>query len=220
MIGVAKDVIKHHLSRAGIFLRENPPLVPYALPLIAFRFYTEGVVLASVKDIVRNPLAWQRTLAKIKGVIVIRTRQSGFTLIELMIVVAVIGILAAVAFPSYRQYVCRSTRTAGQNYLLDLAQRQELLFQSARAYSAVPAAFPGMPTEVARRYGALAIVAPPPVPPALAAFTMTLTPVAASGCPFDAGVDAPLVIESNGDRYRDVDSSGTWTAGDLRWDER
>lgn len=220
MIGVAKDVIKHHLSRAGIFLRENPPLVPYALPLIAFRFYTEGVVLASVKDIVRNPLAWQRALAKIKGVIVIRTRQNGFTLIELMIVVALIGILAAIAYPSYREHVCRSTRTAGQNYLLDLAQRQELRFQNSRAYSATVADFPAMSAEIARRYGALAIVAPPPVPPALAAFTMTLTPVAASGCPFDAGVDAPLVIESNGDRYRDVDSSGTWTAGDLRWDER
>lgn len=155
----------------------------------------------------------------------LRTRQNGFTLIEMMIVVALIGILAAIALPSYREHVCRSTRTAGQNYLLDLAQRQELRFQSARAYSNVVADFPGMPGDAQRRYrsplvpGDFTIVAP--AAGVTAFFSITLTPVAGSNCPYDAGVDAPLVIDSNGNRYRDVNSNGSFDVGvDLRWDER
>jgi type IV pilus assembly protein PilE len=53
------------------------------------------------------------------------TKQNGFTLIELMITVAIIGILAAIALPSYRQYVQQSRRTGAQSTLLDIQQRQE-----------------------------------------------------------------------------------------------
>ncbi len=49
----------------------------------------------------------------------------GFTLIELMIVVAVIGILAAIATPNYQQYVKKSRRTDAQGAMLDLQQKQE-----------------------------------------------------------------------------------------------
>lgn len=52
----------------------------------------------------------------------------GFTLIEMMIVVAVIGILTAIAYPSYVGYIQKSRRADAKNALLDLAARQERFF--------------------------------------------------------------------------------------------
>ena len=54
-----------------------------------------------------------------------KKKQQGFTLIELMITVAVVGILAAIAYPSYQEYILRSRRVEGQNLLMEAAARQE-----------------------------------------------------------------------------------------------
>ena len=61
-------------------------------------------------------------------------KPNGFTLIELMIVVAIIGILAAIGYPAYNQYVEQSRRADIQGVLLDVAQRAERCYTTEQSY--------------------------------------------------------------------------------------
>jgi type IV pilus assembly protein PilE len=63
-------------------------------------------------------------------------RTGGFTLIELMIVIAVMGLLAAVAYPQYGQYVKRGHRSAAQQLMMKIASREEQYVMDARSYTA------------------------------------------------------------------------------------
>ncbi len=58
----------------------------------------------------------------------------GFTLIELMIVVAIIGILSSIAFPAYQDYVARAKITEATSGLADLRVKLEQYFQDNRTY--------------------------------------------------------------------------------------
>ena len=129
-------------------------------------------------------------------------RTFGFSLIELMIALAIVGILAAVAYPSYRNYVIRSSRAAAQTELLQLAAQQEKIYLNSNAYAfSVTAAYNG------RSDGGLGkttgrtddrkytITITPTVGPTQV-YTLTATPVAGS----TQAADGTNTISSDGTR--------------------
>ena len=96
-----------------------------------------------------------------------KRRANGFTLIELMIIVAVVAILAAFAFPSYAQYMMRMHRTQAQSYLMQVAQRQQQYFLDNRAFatSTTMLGLAAVPAVVAAQYSVTMGPATPTTPP-------------------------------------------------------
>jgi type IV pilus assembly protein PilE len=62
--------------------------------------------------------------------------QLGFSLIELMIVVAIVAIISAFAYPSYQRYVVKTKRTVAQSALLQVADRQQQFFMDNKRFAA------------------------------------------------------------------------------------
>lgn len=115
-----------------------------------------------------------------RGPLVFRSR--GFTLIELMIVVAVVAILAAIAFPSYQSYVQKARRADAKNAVLDMASRQEKFFSINNAYSSSATAlgYSALPLDVnssGSTYYQLSVTVTAPSGTTLPAFVATATPI-------------------------------------------
>ena len=128
-----------------------------------------------------------------------RHSEKGFTLVELMITVAVIAILASIAIPSYQAYVRRGHRAAAQSYLMDAASRQQQRFVDVRSYAGSYEDLDyAAPAEVAERYG-IAVAAVPGPPPG---FTVTAT---AQG-PQSGDTCTPLSISNTGQKL----PAGCW----------
>jgi len=67
-----------------------------------------------------------------------KAAMSGYTLIEIVVALAIVAILASVAVAAYTSQVQKSRRTDARSALLDLAGREEKLFSTTNAYSATP----------------------------------------------------------------------------------
>ena len=136
-------------------------------------------------------------------------RHRGFTLIELMIVVAIVAILAGVAYPSYRNYILKGNRAAAQAFLMDAAQRQQQYFLDNRTYATDLGMLFGtatedaaVPKEVLPYYGRPIVVTggPPPT------FMITATPTGSQA----KNNEPTLRIDQSGKKWT-LDSGGNPT---------
>lgn len=66
---------------------------------------------------------------------ILKNRQRGVTLLELMIVVAIITLIASFAYPSYMRYIVTTKRTAATSALLQIADRQQQFFMDNKTYT-------------------------------------------------------------------------------------
>lgn len=114
----------------------------------------------------------------------------GFTLVELMVVVVIIGILTMIALPSYQDSIRRGKRGDAQAAMMEIANREQRYFFVKKSYAnktTLEASGYGLPTDVAANYSyGITISSPPP------SFLITFTALG------EQAVDGNLTLSSSG----------------------
>lgn len=155
-----------------------------------------------------------KTVNKYRALTGGRKSQRAFTLIEVMIVVAIVAILTAIAIPSYQQYVVRAQRKTAQGALQGLAQAMERFYAQNNTYvgtdagSGVPAMFKGTS----------------PLDGGAAVYNLRITNVTATTYSLEAqplagtqANDGKLGLTSTGDRTWDKDHNGSIASSEHTW---
>ncbi len=129
-------------------------------------------------------------IVKCRGV---RRWSCGFTLVELVVTVAIIGILASASYGSYTNFVKRANRSSAQQFMLEVMSRQELYLLDARVYATdvgVTGLGLNIPDRVAEHYAiTIALTAGPPP-----GYVITATPGG------NQATDGVLTLSSGGDK--------------------
>ena len=144
-------------------------------------------------------------------------RQRGFTLIELMITVAVIAILAAIAYPSYQDSIRKSRRTDGKNALTQAVANMERYYTEKNTYATAaicgttPAICPGsctggICTSTEGNYTITFFVVP-----TATTFSLKAQPLGAQA------VDGMLYIDQSNLKQQDINNNGTFDPGEQYW---
>jgi type IV pilus assembly protein PilE len=105
------------------------------------------------------------------------TNQHGFTLIELMIVVLIVGILASIAYPMFTEQLVKASRSAAQSFMMEVASRQERHLLDARGYTETLGSGGlnmSIPPDVSRAYAVTLVADNTSTPPV---FTVVAAPI-------------------------------------------
>jgi type IV pilus assembly protein PilE len=120
-------------------------------------------------------------------------KQGGFTLIELMITVAIVGVLSAIAYPAYTSHLIKGNRAAAKAQMLDIANREQQFLLANRAYAnkaTLEASGYSLPAELTTKY-TYDVVPGAGTPPT---YVITFTPVVGSS----QASDGALTLNSDG----------------------
>jgi len=135
---------------------------------VAYKF-AEMVSLHPVGPIAFGNSDLEKTVTTQKA----KPQHRGFTLIEMVITVSIVGILSAIAYPSYQSAVRKSNRAAAESFLANVAQRQQQYLLDQRSYaSSVTTLGTPAPASVTPYYTIAISVAAGPPP----SFTASATP--------------------------------------------
>lgn len=141
--------------------------------------------------------------------------QQGFTLIELMIALAIVAILAALAIPSYKQYVVRAQRKEAQAALQGLGQAMERFYAQNNTYVGTDAGsgVPAMFNDTSPLDGGQAVYNLRITSATATAYSLEAQPITGAS---QAG-DGTVGLTSTGDRTWDKDHNGTVASSEHSW---